>query len=203
MSESESWYSGFDVVNFETTPVSELPEEDGFRLVCPVEDCEHQAEFDNLPTVADSNWSEMSRKDQILTDGTTLKQAHCPSHSLDETETTASESIKQDFEQFISDLREGLGAPLDTHGSPEKPNREKDEYAMYDFADGEVTLDRTLLTCGHDSCYRQKEVDSSEDTDDAGWISGQMIGILSDGRTLFEGRCPEHRDIKSSMEGDS
>lgn len=203
MSESESWHAGFDVVDFETTPASELPEDDGFHLICPVEGCDHQAEFDNLPAVADSNWSEMSRKDQILTDGTTLKEAYCPSHSINEAEATASESIGEDFKQFISELREGLGTPLDTHDTHEKPDRAEDEYAMYDFAEGEVTLEGTLLRCGHDSCYREKEADSLGDADDAGWISGHMVGILSDGRMLFEGCCPEHRDTKFPIEGDS
>ncbi|KOX93396.1 hypothetical protein AMS69_05560 [Haloarcula rubripromontorii] len=194
MSESEPWYAGFDVVDFESTPMSELPEDDGFHLICPVEGCDHEADFDDLPAVADSGWSEMSRKDHILTDGTTLKEAYCPAHSLDETETTASESIEEDFEQFISELQDGLGEPLDARESPQKPDRAKAEYAMYDFAEGEVTLDGSLLTCGHDSCYQQEEVDAPEDAEGVGWVSGQMVGILSDGQMLFEGRCPEHRE---------
>jgi hypothetical protein len=194
MSESEPWYADFDVVDLETTPVSEFPEDDGFHLICPVEGCEHEAEFDSLPAVADSDWSEMSRKDHILADGTTLKEAYCSSHSFDETETTASESIDVDFKEFTSELQEGLGTPLDAHDPPQKPDRAKAEYAMYDFAEGEVTLDGSLLTCGHDSCYRQEEVDAPEDAEDGGWVSGKMVGILSDGRILFEGRCPEHRE---------
>jgi hypothetical protein len=203
MSEPEPWYAGFDVVDFETTPISELPEDDGFHLICPVEGCEHQAEFDDLPAVADSDWSDMSRKDQILIDGTTLKEAYCPAHSLNETETTASESITGSFQQFMSDLRNGLGTPLDTHDSSEKPAKAKSEYSMYDFAEGEVSLDGTIVTRGCDSCYRQEEVDSPEDAEDGGWVSGHMIGVLSDGRMLLEGRCPEHRDVTSSTEGDS
>ncbi len=202
MSESEPWYEGFDVVDFETTPASELPKDDGFHLICPVEGCEHQAEFDDLPAVADSDWSKMSRKDQILTDGTTLKEAYCPAHSLNETETTASEGITGSFQQFMSDLRNGLGTPLDTHDSSEKPAKAKTEYAMYDFAEGEVTLDGTIVTCGCDSCHRKKEADGAEDAENAGWVSGQMVGVLSDGQMLFEGRCPEHRDGASSTEGE-
>lgn len=202
MSKSEPWHAGFDVIDFEATPVSELPEDDGFQLICPVEGCEHQAEFDDLPAVADSDWSNMSRKDEILTDGTTLKEAYCPAHSLNETETTASESIAGSFQQLMSDLRKGLGTPLDSHSSSEKPATAKDEYSMYDFAEGEVSLDGTIVTCGCDSCYQKTEVDGAEDAENAGWVSGHMIGVLSDGQMLFEGRCPEHQDGSSSMEGD-
>jgi hypothetical protein len=194
MSESEPWHAGFDVIDFETTPISELPENDGFHLICPAEGCEHEAELDNLPAVADSNWSGMSRKDEILSDGTTLKEAYCPSHSIDEAETTASQSIEADLEQFISDLRQGLGTPLDAHDSPEEPVSSKAEYGMYDFAEGEVALDGTLLTCGYDFCYRQEEFDSIEDGENEDWVGGKMVGILSDGRMFFEGRCPDHSE---------
>jgi hypothetical protein len=201
MSKSEPWHAGFDVIDFEATPVSELPEDDGFQLICPVEGCEHQAEFDDLPAVADSDWSNMSRKDEILTDGTTLKEAYCPTHSIDNTEVTTSENVEDSFQQFVSDLQKGLGTPLDTHGSSEKPASAKAEYSMYNFADGKVTPDGTLLTCGHDSCHREKKANDPTNLDD-GWACGKMVGVLSDGRMLFEGRCPEHQDGSSSMEGD-
>jgi hypothetical protein len=194
MSEAESWYAGFDVVDFETTPASELPDDDGFHLICPIDGCENESEFDDLPAVADSDWSEMSRKDHILSDGTTLKEAYCPSHSLDGSGTGASEAVEAGFEEFVSELQEGLGTPLDAHDRPQKPDRLKSEYAMYDFAKGEITLDGSLLTCGHESCYRQEEVDVPEDAADEGWVSGRLVDFLSDGRMLLEGRCPEHRE---------
>lgn len=194
MSESEPWYAGFDTVDFETTPVSERPEDDGFHLICPVEGCDHEAEFEHLGEIADSDWSGMSRKDQILTDGTTLKEAYCPAHSLNETGTAASDNIGSGFEQFISNLQKELGTPLDTHENPEPPEHTKDEYAEYDFADGEVMLSGTLLVCGHESCHREQDVDAVEQAEDAGWVSGQMVDILADGRMLFNGRCPEHQE---------
>ena len=75
MSKSEPWYAGFDVVDIETTPLDEVPEDDGFHLLCPVEGCEHETEFAHLGEIRDSEWSGLSNKDHILTDGTTLKEA--------------------------------------------------------------------------------------------------------------------------------
>lgn len=73
---------------------------------------------------------------------------------------------------------------------------------MYDFAEGEVTINEALVTCGCDSCYRQKKVDSPEDVSDAGRISGQVIGILSDGRMLLTGCCPEHQEGATISSGE-
>jgi hypothetical protein len=49
----------------------------------------------------------MSFKDEILTDGTTLKEAYCPSHSLDDGDNQSSTEIPES--------RQGLGIPLDKH----------------------------------------------------------------------------------------
>ena len=104
MNESEPWYAGFDVVDFESTPMSERPEDDGFHLICPVDGCDHEAEFDHLGEIRESGWTKLSMKDKILSDGTTLKQAFCPAHSLNETQ------------EIVPELREGLGIPLDAQG---------------------------------------------------------------------------------------
>jgi len=181
MSESESWHAGFDVVDFEATPLSELPEDDGFQLICPVDGCEHEAEFDHLGEVGESGWTKLSRKDKILTDGTTLKEAYCPAHSFNDTQET------------IPELREGLGVPLDRQDQTPTREQNKDEYAAFEFAVDEVMLDGFLLTCGCGSCYHQKYADALGDVEQDGWVSGQMVGILADGQMLFKGRCPEHR----------
>jgi len=78
MSVEESWYAGFDVIDLSTTPISEMPEQAGFHLICPIDGCDMEERFDYLPEIADSEWTEMSIKDQILTDGFTLKEAYCP-----------------------------------------------------------------------------------------------------------------------------
>jgi len=39
MSLEESWYAGFDVIDLSTTPVSEMPEEVRFHLICPIDGC--------------------------------------------------------------------------------------------------------------------------------------------------------------------
>lgn len=152
--ENDEWYSGFDVVGFETMPISELPEDDGFHLICPIEDCAHEEEFEHLGDVRDSSWSQMSQKDEMLTDGTTLKQAYCPSHSLDEEEDV----------------------PLDIREQPTH-ERDRDRYAMYDFlGDGEeVQFNGNLLTCGCQSCYREAEFESLEEAEEDGWASGMMV----------------------------
>jgi hypothetical protein len=171
-SDEEPWYAGFDVVDMEATPVDELPEEDGFHLLCPVEGCEDEGEFHNLPAVADSDWTQVSQKDQILTNGTTLKEGYCPAHSLDAEDATV---------------------PLDSQESSSR-KRDRDEYAMYDFLDwGEsVALESFLLKCNHQSCHREKEFDALSDSKQDGWVSGEMVGPLTDGRVLYNGRCPEH-----------
>jgi hypothetical protein len=181
-SDDEAWHAGFDVVDFETTPISELPEDDGFQLICPVDGCEHEAEFDHLGEVRESRWTKLSRKDEILTDGTTLKEAYCPVHSIDDTQ------------EMVPELREGLGVPLDMQDQQPVREQDKDEYAAFEFADSEVTSDGFLLTCGCDSCYRQKHVDARDDAEQDGWVSGQMVGILADGQILYKGRCPEHHE---------
>lgn len=180
-SDDEPWHAGFDVVDFEATRISELPDDDGFHLICPVDGCEHEAEFDHLGEVRESGWTKLSRKDKILTDGTTLKEAYCPAHSIDDTQ------------EMVPELREGLGVPLDTQDQQSTREQDKDEYAAFEFADGEVTLDGFLLTCGCDSCYRQNHVDALDDVEKDGWVSGQMVGILADGQMLFSGHCPEHQ----------
>jgi hypothetical protein len=106
-SDEESWYAGFDVVDFETTPLDELPEDNGFHLICPIDGCKHEASFEHLGEIKESSWTEMSFKDQILTDGTTLKESYCPSHSLDDSDSQSSTEIPES--------RQGLGIPLDEH----------------------------------------------------------------------------------------
>lgn len=105
--QSEKWYVGFDVVDVETTPFDEFPEDNGFHLICPIDGCEHERRFDHLGEINESGWTEMSFKDQILTDGTTLKEAYCPSHSCDRRDSRPSVEIPE--------LRQGLGIPLDEH----------------------------------------------------------------------------------------
>lgn len=185
MSESESWYAGFDVINIETTSWDEVPEEDGFYLLCPVEGCDHEAEFAHLGEITESEWSGLSLKDEILTDGTILKEAYCPVHTLAEDEDT----------DILPEMRQGLGIPLDNREQHLTPEWEKDEYAAYDFlGEGEcVEANGYLLTCGCQSCYRETEFDSLDEAEQSDWICGQTVHTLTDGRTLFKGRCPEHR----------
>lgn len=103
--QSEKWYSGFDVVDFDTTPLEDLPEDNGFHLICPVDGCEHERAFEHLGEIKGSGWTKMSFKDEILTDGTTLKEAYCPSHALEDGDSQASVQIPE--------LRQGIGIPLD------------------------------------------------------------------------------------------
>jgi len=171
-SDEEPWYAGFNVVDVEAMSVEDLPEDDGFHLICPVEDCEHEGEFVHFGAVNESDWTQVSQKDQILADGTTLKEGYCPAHSLDEEEAIVS---------------------LDSQETPSR-KRDRDEYAMYDFLDrGEsITLDSFLLKCNHQSCHREEEFDALSDGEQDGWVSGEMVGPLTNGRVLYNGRCPEH-----------
>jgi hypothetical protein len=78
-----------------------------------IDNCDMEERFDYLPEVADSEWTEMRIKDQILTDGFTLKEAYCPGHSLEQNKTNACEAFRDDPEVFISELDDCLGKPID------------------------------------------------------------------------------------------
>ena len=182
MNESKPWYAGFDVVDFESTPMSECPEDDGFHLICPVVGCDHEAEFKHLGKIRESGWTKLSMKDQILTDGTTLKQAFCPAHSFNDTQ------------EIVPKLREGLGVPLDAQDRTPTREQDKDAYAAFEFADDGVTLDGFLLTCGSNACHREEHTDDLGVAEQNGWVSGKMVGILADGQMLYKGRCPAHHE---------
>jgi hypothetical protein len=192
-SDESPWYAGFDVVDIETTPWDEVPEEDGFHLICPIDGCECEEEFNHLGEIRESEWTQLSRKDQILTDGTTLKEAYCPAHSLEESESSDSEPSG-----IAAKIRAGLGTPSDEHEFAPNPTPapENPEYARYDFAEGGVSLNGFLVTCGCDSCLRDEEFEDLDRADEDGWVSGMMVDILANGRMLFEGRCPEHRETE-------
>ena len=182
MSKSGSWYAGFDVVDIETTPWDEVPEDDGFHLVCPVEGCEHEAEFEHLGEIRDSEWSGLSNKDHILTDGTTLKQAYCPAHALDE----------EDNPESLPPLRQGLGVPCDSDNRFETSTK-SDYSSMYQFTEGPVEYSGVLIHCGCDTCHRKSEFSTAVQAEEEDWVSGKYIGLLANGQNLHEGRCPEHR----------
>jgi len=184
MSESGSWYAGFDVVDFESTPMSELPEDDGFHLICPVDGCEHEESFGHLGEVGESGWTRMSMKDKILTDGTTLKEGYCPSHSVSESDSSEPSGI-------IDQIRSNLGRPLDENENSTTPEYEKDKYAKYDFASGETS--GYLMRCDCDSCHREESFEGITQVEESDWAEGMMVNRLEDGRMLKNGRCPEHQ----------
>jgi len=192
MSVEESWYAGFDVIDLSTTPISEMPEEAGFHLICPIDGCDMEEPFDYLPEIADSEWTEMSIKDQILTDGFTLKEAYCPGHSLVENKTNACEAFGDDPEVFISELDEGLGKPLDESEIEYLPPHENPDYARFDFEEDGVFIEGILVTCGADSCYEEAQTTDVGELESGGWVVGKMVGPLTNGLLLYEGCCPEH-----------
>jgi hypothetical protein len=192
MSLEEPWYAGFDVIDLSTTPVSEMPEEAGFHLICPIDGCDMEERFDYLPEIADSEWTEMSIKDQILTDGFTLKEAYCPGHSLEQNKTNASAVSGKDSEAFVSEMNGGLGMPLDSSENQQHPYHNNPEYARFDFAEDGVLMQGMLVACGADSCYNEAETTDIDQLEKEGWVGGNWIGLLANGLILFEGCCPEH-----------
>jgi len=148
--------------------------------------------FDYLPEIADSEWTEMSIKDQILTDGFTLKEAYCPGHSLVENKTNACEAFGDDPEVFISELDEGLGKPLDESEIEYLPPHENPDYARFDFEEDGVFIEGILVTCGADSCYEEAQTTDVGELESGGWVVGKMVGPLTNGLLLYEGCCPEH-----------
>jgi len=192
MSQKELWYAGFDVIDISTTPVSEMPEEAGFHLICPLDGCDMEERFDYLPEIADSEWTEMSIKDQILTDGLTLKEAYCPGHSLDKNKTDACEAFHGDPEAFISELDEGLGRSPDDSEIEYLPPHKNPDYARFDFEEDGVVIEGMLVACGADSCYNEAETSDIDQLENEGWVGGNWVGILASGLILFEGLCPEH-----------
>jgi hypothetical protein len=183
MSKSEPWYAGFDVIDFESTPMSEWPEDDGFHLICPIDGCDHEAKFDYLGEVGESDWTQMGMKDQILTDGTTLKEGYCPSHS-------ASESDSSEHSGTLGQIQSNLGKPLDGNETSGTPEYKKNKYDKYDFASGITS--GYLMRCDCDSCDREESFDGITQIEESEWKKGLMVNRLEDGRTLKNGRCPEH-----------
>ena len=181
MSKSEPWYAGFDVVDIETTPWDEIPEDDGFHLLCPVEGCEHETEFAHLGEIRDSEWSGLSNKDHILTDGTTLKEAYCPDHALDE-----------DNPESLPPLRQGLGVPCDSDKRL-KHSADSSRSATHESTDKSDAYKGIIVNCGCEGCDRVSEFESLGHAERENWECGKLATEFSSGRDLYVGRCPEHR----------
>jgi len=168
-STSEPWAEQFDILA-KGVP---LPEANGVQLVCRVDGCDHEERLANFGKVEKCDWTEIGHDEAILTDGATLHQGYCPEHSLDEDELMANPNRN------------------------EQPTRarDKEEYAAYDFLKQGESVECTgiLLRCECSSCYREESFEFGE-AEQQGWASGEMVGSLSNGQVLSEGRCPEHRE---------
>jgi len=190
MSLEESWYSGFEVIEPSASPVSEMPEEAGFHLICPIDGCDMEERFDYLPEVAGSEWTDMSIKDQNLTYGFTLKGAYCPGHSLEQEKTSACAASRDDSEVLITELDLGLGEPLDESEIEYLPHHKNLDYAMFD--EEGVFIEAILVTCGTDSCYEEAQTTDVEELESGGWVVGEMVGPPTSGLLLYVGCCPDN-----------
>ena len=59
-------------------------------------------------------------------------------------------------------------------------------------------VEAILVTCGADSCYEEAQTTDIEVFERGGCVVGKMVGPLTDGLLLYEGRCSRNsdRDIK-------